>query len=57
MGKRVRYFFNYSGEPVSFRYASGAGINLLTGKSIAPGSQIELAPWDLAIVEEYAPAR
>jgi beta-galactosidase len=56
MGLRVRYFFNYSGAPVSFRYTGAAGVDLLTGKPIASGAQIALAPWDLAIVEEHAQA-
>jgi beta-galactosidase len=52
MGKRVHYYFNYSVNPATANYAYGAGTNLLDGKSVAKGTALALAPWDLAIVEE-----
>ena len=55
LGKRVRYYFNYSGAEVSLTYPYGTGMNLLNGNPIAHDAKITLAPWDLAIVEENAP--
>jgi beta-galactosidase len=52
MGKRIHYYFNYSGSDVKTAYSYGAGTNLLSGKSVANGQELALAPWDLAIVEE-----
>jgi beta-galactosidase len=52
LGKRLHYYFNYSGNAVEAAYGYGAGTNLLDGKAIAHGSRLALAPWDLAIIEE-----
>jgi beta-galactosidase len=55
-GKRVHYYFNYSGAKVSVTYTHADGVNLLDGNSIARGSDLNLDPWDLAIVEEDTPS-
>jgi len=52
MGKRVHYYFNYSGDEVKASYGYGAGTDLLNGKPVGKGATLTLAPWDLAIVEE-----
>ncbi len=52
LGKRLHYYFNYSGNPVSFTYSYPAGKDLLTDESVANAQQVTLKPWDLAIVEE-----
>jgi beta-galactosidase len=52
MGKRVHYYFNYSGTEIKASYAYGAGTNLLDGKAVAKTDSLALGPWDLAIVEE-----
>ena len=52
MGKRVHYYFNYSGAEVKVSYGYGAGTSLLDGKPVAHAQEITLAPWDLAIIEE-----
>jgi beta-galactosidase len=52
LGKRLHYYFNYSGAEVKAAYSYGAGTNLLDGKPVAAGQELTLAPWDLAIVEE-----
>jgi beta-galactosidase len=52
MGKRVHYYFNYSGAEVRPAYAYEAGTNLLDGKAVAKNGVLALAPWDVAIVEE-----
>ena len=51
-GKRVHYFFNYSGAEVKASYAYGAGSNLLNGSAVAKGDSLSLGPWDVAILEE-----
>ncbi|WP_231737829.1 beta-galactosidase [Terracidiphilus gabretensis] len=56
MGKRVHYYFNYSDAEESVRFAYTNGVDLLNGKTVATGSELRLAPWDLAIVEENATA-
>ena len=50
-GHTVRYYFNYSGEEVSFRYPHEAGNDLLTSHAVHGGDTVKLAPWDLAIIE------
>jgi beta-galactosidase len=52
MGKRIHYYFNYSGGDLTAEYSYGAGKNLLDGKPVTHGQGLTLAPWDLAIVEE-----
>jgi len=52
MSKHVHYYFNYSATPLKFSYAYGDGTDLLDGKAAAHGQEIEIGPWDLAIVEE-----
>jgi len=52
LGKRLHYYFNYSAAEVNLSYAYGAGTNLLDGKAVAKTTQLTLAPWDLAIIEE-----
>ncbi len=50
--RRVRYYFNYSGNEVSFPYGNKSGSDLLTGRKVTLGDTLTLKPWDLAIVEE-----
>ena len=52
LGKWLHYYFNYSGTEAKVNYAFAAGTNLLDGKSVAKATQLTLAPWDLAIIEE-----
>jgi beta-galactosidase len=52
LGKWLHYYFNYSGTEAKVNYAYSAGTSLLDGKSVAKATQLTLAPWDLAIIEE-----
>jgi beta-galactosidase len=52
MGKRVHYYFNYSGAEVKPVYVYGAGSNLLGGNAVSKNDALSLGPWDVAIVEE-----
>ncbi len=51
-GKRLDYYFNYSGSAVQAAYHYGAGTNLLDGEAVNPGQELTLGPWNLAIIEE-----
>jgi beta-galactosidase len=51
-GKRLHYYFNYSGSEQKVTYTYASGTNLLTSQPTAKGATLTLAPWDLAIVEE-----
>ncbi|HZG55615.1 beta-galactosidase [Paenibacillus sp.] len=53
-GRTVRYYFNYSDEPVSFPYPHGDGTELLTDRPVRAGERIELERWGAAIVETSA---
>jgi beta-galactosidase len=52
LGRRVHYYFNYSGAEVKVPYSYGVGTNLFDGKRVNAGDILRLAPWDLAIIEE-----
>jgi beta-galactosidase len=52
-GKTIRYYFNYSGSPATFTYRHKAGVDLLTSRAVKTDDVVDLAPWDLAIVEEH----
>jgi len=52
MGRTIRYYFNYSGNPVTFTYRHKGGTDLLGSAAIKPDQEVRLAPWDLVIVEE-----
>lgn len=52
LGKRMHFYFNYSGETVSFAYTHGNGTDLLTQKAISASANVTLQPWDVAIIEE-----
>jgi beta-galactosidase len=51
-GRNVRYYFNYSGAPVNFKYQYKSGTDLLTSRQVKADDTLYLGPWDLAIVEE-----
>ncbi len=52
LGKRVHYYFNYSGVSVDVPYEYSPGVNLLTGQKTNEEQKITLPAWDLAIIEE-----
>ncbi|GGO06770.1 beta-galactosidase [Saccharibacillus kuerlensis] len=51
-GCRVRYFLNYSGEPVGFEYGYRDGRELLSGTDLRHGQLLRLPAWGVAIVED-----
>ena len=48
----MHFLLNYSGKPAVCTYQFKSGRDLLTGKRIATGEQVEIPAWDLYIVEE-----
>ena len=52
MGKTLHYYLNYSSQPQTLTYPYAAGVDLLTRKPVNKSQAVELAPWDLAIIEE-----
>ena len=52
LGRTIHYFLNYSSSPQTFSYSQRSGADLLTGKPIAASQSVNLAPWDLVIIEE-----
>jgi beta-galactosidase len=51
-GELLHYYLNYSGGEQRFLYSYRNGINLFTNDAIANGSNVQLQPWDLAIIAE-----
>jgi beta-galactosidase len=51
-GKTLRFYLNFSGQPQSFAYGRGSGMELLSQKPVAAGERLTLGPWDLAVVRE-----
>ena len=52
-GDRVRYVLNYSAAAQRVTLP-GAGTELLSGRRLAAGETLELAPWGVAVVEDGA---
>ena len=53
-GRTLHYLLNYSAVPRAFRYSFANGTDLLSGRAVAAGADVPLAPWGVAIVEERA---
>lgn len=51
-GNTIRYYFNFSATPQTFRYPYAAAVDLLTGVRVSGGQSITLQPWDLVVLEE-----
>ena len=49
-GNRILYYLNFSGIPRSVPCESG-GRELLSSAEVAPGGSLDLAPWDVKIIE------
>ena len=52
LGKRLHYYFNYSGVEFKVGYPYAAGSNLLDGSAVSNAATLTIPPWDLAIIEE-----
>lgn len=51
-GNTIRYYFNYSDQPVTFVNPHGKGMELLSGAVVAGEQSIELEPWGIRIIEQ-----
>ena len=52
-GSAVCAYFNFSGKPQTFTYGyGGAGVDVLTGRTVAKSQAVTLPPWDLVIIKE-----
>jgi beta-galactosidase len=51
-GKNLHYYLNYSSQSQTFTYPYASGTDLLTKKPVNKSQAVELAPWDLVIIEE-----
>ena len=51
-GNIIRYYYNYSSEPVNFVYPYSGGNELITNKKVANKETLLIKPWDLLIIEE-----
>ena len=56
-GKRLHFYFNFSGEQQSVSYPSADGSDLLSDRAVRRGQTLTLPPWDLAIVMERTATR
>ncbi|WP_433707530.1 beta-galactosidase [Paenibacillus illinoisensis] len=51
-GNTIRYYFNYSDQPITFVNPHGKGMELLSGAVVAGEQSIELEPWGIRIIEQ-----
>lgn len=51
-GRTVRYYFNYSSEPVAFEYRHGAAVELLGDERVAAGQRLTIERWGVKIIVE-----
>lgn len=53
LGKKVRYFFNYSADEQEATYFYEQGKELLSGNHVESGDTLKLPAWSVKIIEEY----
>jgi beta-galactosidase len=51
-GRKLHYYFNFSGQEQAIAYPYPSGSDLLTGTKLQHGNTLSLRPWDLAIIAE-----
>ncbi|MBI4890364.1 MAG: beta-galactosidase [Acidobacteria bacterium] len=51
-GRRMHYYLNYSAGKQAWKYPYGSGVEVLSGKAVAQGQNLDLEPWKVLIVEE-----
>jgi beta-galactosidase len=51
-GRLLHYYLNFSDREQAIAYPYGDGADLLTDRSVRPGTMLTLEPWDVAIVVE-----
>jgi beta-galactosidase len=51
-GKEVHFYYNYSSDPKEIEFPHTGGTELVSGEAVAEGETVEIAPWDVLIIEE-----
>ncbi len=51
-GKTIRYYYNYSSNPLNFVYPHKNGVELIADQKVKGGSTLTISPWDVLIIEE-----
>jgi beta-galactosidase len=57
LSRRLHYYFNYSGAEARVAYPYAAGTNLIDQKTVGQSTNLIIAPWDVAIIEENQSAQ
>lgn len=52
LGKKLHYYFNYSGTSQNFTYKENTGNDLLANKTVTTNQGISLEPWGFVVIEE-----
>jgi beta-galactosidase len=52
--KLIHYYYNYSSESGEFSYPYQEGKELISGEKVSQGQMLQIAPWDVLIIEETA---
>jgi beta-galactosidase len=50
--KTIRYYYNYSSNPLDFVYPHKNGRELISEDKVESGSTLKISPWDVLIIEE-----
>jgi beta-galactosidase len=51
-GNTIRYYYNYTSDPVTFVYLHEGGTELISEEKVENNETLTIAPWDLLIIEE-----
>ncbi len=51
-GKTIRYYYNYSSEPLDFVYPHKNGLELISDQRVQSRSNLSVDPWGVLIIEE-----
>ena len=55
LGKEVVFYLNYSAQTQKTVWRGEKAVELVRGDEICPGEELEIAPWNLCIVEKTIP--
>jgi hypothetical protein len=50
--RQVHLYYNYSSDPLPLEYPHPRGKELVSGDAVQQGEILEIAPWDVLIIEE-----
>jgi len=52
-GRRIHFIMNFSSAPASVKYRFADGSDLLSRGRVQSGAQLQIGPWDLALIREH----